>query len=60
LSVKRKLNVLNKTNIDISYFDPFDYIFIVITKIDLFKDYMDTTHIDEGLKLITWVVIPFK
>jgi hypothetical protein len=53
LSVKRKWNVLNKTNIDISYFDPFDYIFIVITKIDLFKDYMDTTHIDEGIKLIT-------
>ena len=29
--------------------DPFDYkLIIIITKIDLFKGYIDTTHVDEA------------
>jgi peptidoglycan/xylan/chitin deacetylase (PgdA/CDA1 family) len=33
--------------------DPFDYKFIVITKVSMFKDYMDITYVDEAsLKFI--------
>jgi hypothetical protein len=33
--------------------DPFDYKFILITKVSMFKDYMDITYVDEAsLKFI--------
>jgi len=35
------------------YIDPFDYTFYIITKINLFKDYMDIRHVDEvSLKFV--------
>jgi hypothetical protein len=41
--------MLNKKKIiDLNYVDHFDYKFIIITKIDVFKSYMDTTHIHEA------------
>ena len=33
-----------KKIIDLNYVDHFDYKFIIITKINVFKSYMDTTH----------------
>jgi hypothetical protein len=42
-----------KKIIDLNYVDPFDYKFIVITKVSMFKDYMDITYVDEAsLKFI--------
>lgn len=37
-----------KKKIDLCYADPFFYKFSIITKIDLFKGYMDTSFVDEG------------
>lgn len=34
--------------IDLNHVDPFDYKFIVITKISMSKDYMNTTYVDEA------------
>lgn len=35
------------------YIDPFDYTFYIITKINLFKDYIDIRHVDEvSLKFV--------
>jgi hypothetical protein len=43
--------------IDFGYVNPFDYIFTIITMIDLFKYYIDTILIDERLKLISRIVV---
>jgi hypothetical protein len=37
---------VHKTIIDLDYIDPFDYKFTIIKKVDVFKDYVDTTFID--------------
>ena len=48
LSIKRIWKVLDKRKIfDLCYVDYFDYKFTVITKVDLFEDIMDTTHVDK-------------
>ena len=47
LEVKWKENMEDahqKKIIDLNYVDHFDYKFIIITKINVFKSYMDTTH----------------
>lgn len=49
LCVKRTQKVLNKKKIiDLDCIVSFDYKFTIITKIGLFKDYIDATHVDEG------------
>ncbi|CAK7348263.1 unnamed protein product [Dovyalis caffra] len=51
LEVECKENVeaaQQKKIVDLGYVDPFDYKLAIITKADLFKDYMDETHIDEA------------
>jgi hypothetical protein len=42
-----------KKNIDLCYVDYFDYKFTVITKVDLFEDIMDTTHVDKKSFMFT-------
>jgi len=37
-----------KKNVNLGYVDHFDYKLVVITKINMFKSYMDTTYIDEA------------
>jgi hypothetical protein len=39
--------MLSQKKIDLNYIYTFYYEFITITKIDLLKNYKDTTHIDE-------------
>jgi hypothetical protein len=40
--------VLSKKNIiNIGYDDPFNYKFTIITKVNLFKGFVDITHVDE-------------
>lgn len=60
LEIKCKENMectQQKKFIDFGYVNPFDYIFTIITMIDLFKDYIDTILIDERLKLISRIVV---
>jgi hypothetical protein len=33
---------------DLNYVGSFDYTFDIITKVELYKGYMDTTHTDEA------------
>ena len=46
MSAKKTWKML-KTIVDLNHVDPFNYKFTIITKVDAFKDYVDTTYIDE-------------
>lgn len=49
LCVKKTWKVLNNFFfINLGCIVPFDYKFTIITKICLFKGYIDATHVDEG------------
>jgi hypothetical protein len=37
-----------KKIVDLWYVDSFDYKFAIITKVDLFKDYINIIHVDEA------------
>ena len=41
------MEVSQKKIVNLYYSNPFDYKFSSITKINLFKDYTDTTHVDK-------------
>lgn len=47
LSAKKTWKMLNNKIIKLNYIDHFDYKFKIIIKVDLFKSYMDITHIDQ-------------
>jgi hypothetical protein len=46
--------------INLGYVDPFDYKFTIITKIELFKGYIDITYINKELELIPSIIIYLK
>ena len=48
ISANKTCKILNKKNVNLGYVDHFDYKLVVITKINMFKSYMDTTYIDEA------------
>jgi len=48
LSAKITRKVLNKKKVYLGYINHFEYKSIIITKIDLFKSYIDTTHVIEA------------
>jgi len=56
MSAKKTWKVLNKKNIDLNYVDHFSYKFIFVTKVNIFKSYVDISHNDKqvwGLQFIT-------
>jgi hypothetical protein len=49
--------MLNNKIIKLNYIDHFDYKFKIIIKVDLFKSYMDITHIDQKkFKVCNWLL----
>lgn len=40
--------MLKRTIVDLGYVDSFDYKFLIITKINLFKGYTIITHVDNA------------
>jgi hypothetical protein len=49
LNRKRTWKVINNffVVVDLGYVDSFNYKFSIITSVGLFKDYMDTTHVNK-------------
>ena len=46
--------------IDLGYVDLIHYKFFIITMLDLFKGYMNITHVDKGITLISKIVVQQK
>jgi hypothetical protein len=62
LNRKRTWKVINNffVVVDLGYVDSFNYKFSIITSVGLFKDYMDTTHVNKWLIKVYRIVIHLK